>query len=409
MNLLNTSLQPLTNRVCSRVVLVVSATVFGVLGFQSLAIAQDNPLDGRSQDSTVTLTPTEIGLIKSFGPWPMPIPPDPGNELSGLAWAEALGRQLFHDTDLSGGRDLSCASCHVSEFGLAENLKTSKGAKQHVRNSQSLLNAGLQHWFGWDGGADSLWAASLRPMLSDIEMNADIPVVAKRYRAKPVIKQSLAHYTDIDELSDEAFVVLLSKAIAAHTRTLVSGITPFDRYRQALLDNDKDSQANYPDAAKRGLKIFMGEANCHVCHFGADFSNGEFHDTGRPFFTDVGQIDSGRYSGIKRVRQDPYNLLGRYNGTQQDTERRKTQTVKLGQGNFGQWRTPSLRNLALTAPYTHDGSLPTLRSVVDAYADIDPARLHSQGESLLKPLDLDDAAREDLVQFLESLSETVSD
>ena len=409
MSLLNTSLQPLTNRVCLRVVLVISTAVFSVLSMQSVATAQNITLDTSDQDSTLTLTPTEIGLITSFGPWPMPIPPDPGNELSGLAWAEALGQQLFHDTDLSGGRDLSCASCHVSEFGLAENLKTSKGAKQHVRNSQSLLNAGLQRWFGWDGGADSLWAASLRPMLSDIEMNADIPVIAARYRTKPAIRKIFAHYTDIDALSDEAFVVLLSKAIAAHTRTLVSGITPFDRYRQALLANDKDSQANYPDAAKRGLKIFLGEANCHVCHFGADFSNGEFHDTGRPFFTDVGQIDSGRYSGIKRVRQDPYNLLGRYNGTQQDTERRKTQTVNLGQGNFGQWKTPSLRNLALTAPYTHDGSLPTLRSVVDAYADIDPARLHSQGESILKPLDLDDAAREDLVQFLESLSETVSD
>jgi len=152
------------------------------------------------------------------------------------------------------------------------------------------------------------------------------------------------------------------------------------------------------------LKIFFGDANCHVCHFGANFSNAEFHDTGRPFFTGVGAVDPGRYSGIKRVRDDKYNLVGEFNGTDKLDEIRKTKTVTLGQGNFGQWRTPSLRNLTLTAPYMHDGSIATLREVVDAYADIDPDRLHAQGEAILKPLALDDAARDDLVNFLQTLS-----
>ena len=78
--------------------------------------------------------------------------------------------------------------------------------------------------------------------------------------------------------------------------------------------------------------------------------------------------------------------------------------MKLTQSNFGQWRTPSLRNLTLTAPYMHDGSLATLKEVVDYYSDIDPARLHSKGESILKPLDLDEKSRLDLVKFLETLS-----
>ena len=148
----------------------------------------------------------------------------------------------------------------------------------------------------------------------------------------------------------------------------------------------------------------MSDANCHVCHFGPNFSNGEFHDTGRSFFTGVGQVDPGRYTGIKRVRQDPYNLPGRYNGTEVDHEIIKTRTVKLGQVNFGQWRTPSLRNLTTTAPYMHDGSIESIRAVVDSYADIDPDRLHSNGESILKPLNLSEQDRRDLVAFLESLS-----
>ena len=118
----------------------------------------------------------------------------------------------------------------------------------------------------------------------------------------------------------------------------------------------------------------------------------------------MGQVDPGRYTGIKRVRQDPYNLPGRYNGTEVDHEIIKTRTVKLGQVNFGQWRTPSLRNLTTTAPYMHDGSIESIRAVVDSYADIDPDRLHSNGESILKPLNLSEQDRRDLVAFLESLS-----
>lgn len=150
--------------------------------------------------------------------------------------------------------------------------------------------------------------------------------------------------------------------------------------------------------------IFLGEANCHVCHFGPVFSNLEFHDTGRPFFVGIGEVDPGRYSGIERVRKDRYNLAGPFNGNNDENEIRKTLSVTLGQVNFGQWRTPSLRNLVYTTPYMHDGSLDTLREVVDAYADIDPERIHSDGEAIIRPLALDEQEREDLVAFLEPLS-----
>ena len=354
------------------------------------------------QDSV--LSDREVSLLKSFGPWPVSIPRDPGNELSGLQWAEQLGEKLFSDTDLSGNRRIACITCHLPDKGFADGLKVAVGAGTHVRNTQGLFNTGLQRWFGWDGGADSLWAASLQPMLSDIEMAANVEDVASLFREKDYVSAALAQHADIAALTDEAFVVLLAKAIAAFTRTLTSPQTEFDVFRSKLLAGDLTALESYSAQALRGLKIFLGDANCHVCHFGANFSNGEFHDIGRPFFTGVGQVDSGRHSGIKRMRDDRYNLTGSFNGAVVERELRKTQTVKLVQSNFGQWRTPSLRGLANTAPYMHDGSLATLRDVVDHYSEIDPTRLHSKGEAIIKPLNLDERSKSDLVRFLESLS-----
>lgn len=348
----------------------------------------------------------EINQILSHGPWPpLSLPPDPGNELSGLEWAESIGEHLFSVTYLSGSGGLSCASCHQQELGFTDGRALAQGAAIHTRNTQGLWNVGLQRWFGWDGGADSQWSAAMRPLLSGIEMAGSIPEAASSLRQDPYFLQLLESANVEPATSDERLVVFATKCIAAYTRTLVSPKTAFDRYRDALETGDLVAQNAYSEAAKRGLKIFLGPANCRTCHFGPDFSNGEFHDTGRPFFTGVGQVDPGRYRGIQRVRQDRYNLIGDFSQPQHQEQILKTRNVTLGQSNWGQWRTPGLRQLLYTAPYTHDGSLATLHEVVDAYADIDPARLHGAGESILKPLDLGPSERTDLVRFLESLSE----
>ena len=362
--------------------------------------------NGATADSTTTtLTTAEKSLLKAFGPWPITIPADPGHELSGLQWAEALGETLFHDTNLSGDGKASCHMCHMARLGFTDGLAVANGKEPHVRNTQGLLDAGLQRWFGWDGGADSLWAATLRPMLSPIEMNGKISSISNYLRNTPYVTQAFQHL-NLPAADDETWVVLAAKSIAAYTRTLTSPTTPFDTYYQAIMTDNSAAAMDYPEPAKRGLKIFLGDANCHVCHFGPNFSNSEFHDTGRPFFTGVGKVDPGRYRGIQRVRQDPYNLLGEFGVTAKDEQKLKTQSVKLGQSNFGQWRTPSLRNLTQTSPYTHDGSLPTLHAVVDAYAEIDSDRLHTNGESLLKPMPLSPRQRDDLVAFLQSLTAT---
>jgi cytochrome c peroxidase len=205
---------------------------------------------------------------------------------------------------------------------------------------------------------------------------------------------------------DRRVLVDAGKALAAFQATLVSGRTPFDEYRDALARGDGEAAARYPEAARRGLVIFVGRGNCSVCHFGAAFTNGEFHDVGVPFFIGRGEVDAGRYEGIRRLQANPLNLLGAYSDDTSGKAAVKTKHVELTQRTFGQFRTPGLRNVALTAPYMHNGRFATLRDVVRHYSELDPQRVHSHGEAaLLQPLKLSEAESDDLVAFLETLTD----
>jgi len=366
-------------------------------------------ITGNNTVNTVEFSAAERARIALHGPWPVPVPPDPGNEFSGLLWAEEAGLHLFRDTGLSADGQISCATCHQAEKGFSDSRPVAIGKQRHFRNTQTLLNAGLQRWFGWDGGSDSLWAAALRPMLSEIEMDSSVDKIATYLRQTPRYRIYLQRGENdesiqLDTMTNEAVTVKAAKLIASYVRTIESDETPFDLFRDALLRGEAGDESIFSASAQRGLKLFVGEASCHVCHYGVNFSNGEFHDIGRPFFIGVGQVDPGRYRGIERLRADPFNLSGAFNGTDNASEIRKTERVKLSRSDWGRWRTPSLRNLIQTAPYMHDGSIATLREVVDAYSDIDPGRLHTEGESILKPLGLSEEQRNDVVAFLKSLS-----
>ena len=178
---------------------------------------------------------------------------------------------------------------------------------------------------------------------------------------------------------DTRVLVDLGKALAAFLETRVTGRTPFDDFRDALARNDAAGRARYPADAARGLRLFVGPGNCALCHFGPAFTNGEFADAGVPHFIEPGRVDPGRYGGIRRLRGSPYTLLGRFNDDPQRSTAAGTRHVRLRQSNFGEFRVPGLRNVALTAPYMHDGSLGTLADVVRHYATIDEERLHAGG------------------------------
>jgi len=202
----------------------------------------------------------------------------------------------------------------------------------------------------------------------------------------------------------ERLLVNVGKALAAFLETVRSERTAFDDFRDALARGDQDAAARYPEAAQRGLRLFIGRGNCALCHVGPTFTNGEFHDVGVPFMVAPGRVDAGRHEGIKRLRADRFNLVGPYSDDPTGRAAAKTRHVELQHLNYGQFKTPSLRNAALTAPYMHDGRYATLREVARHYSELDAERIHGHGEQILRPLRLTAEETDDLVAFLETLT-----
>ena len=349
----------------------------------------------------VVFTETEIKTVLSHGPWPPAPRKDPSNRVSGKAAAIALGERLFFEPRLSGTGSVLCATCHVPFRQFQDARPRAFGLEEVDRNTPSLLNVGLYRWYGWDGAQDSLWAQSIRPLLDPREMRASPSHIAGLLRTLFGADYEKA-FGRKPPADDEEVMVDVGKALAAYQETLLTRRTPFDDFRDSL---EKGTSNNYPPAAQRGLRIFVGKGNCSVCHFGPQFSNGEFADTGVPFFASNGRVDAGRHEGIRKVKASPYNLLGRFNDDATRANAVGTANVDLQHRNFGEFRVPGLRNVALTAPYMHNGSLASLRDVVKHYSEINEDRPHLDGEKILRKLHLTPGEIDDVVAFLESLNE----
>jgi cytochrome c peroxidase len=360
---------------------------------------------GNLLTSDAQFTSEEFARILQHGPWPMPSQADPSNRVSGRATAIRFGKMLFFEKKLSANGLSSCATCHVPEKLFTDGRKRGEGFVELDRNTPGLLDVRLNRWFGWDGAADSLWAQSLRPIVDKREMAASTTHVGKLVRRDARLK---AAYRDAFGRSppdnDDIVTVNAGKALAAFQETLASGRTAFDEFRDALARGDREAMKRYPQAAQRGLKIFVGQGNCSVCHFGPNFTNGEFGDIGIPFFAAPGRVDPGRYEGISKLLESRANLLGAYNDDPRKSSATGTRHVNVQHRNWGEFRVPSLRNAAKTAPYMHNGHLATLGDVVRYYSELNEDRLHADGEKILKPLKLSPAQVDDLVAFLESLT-----
>jgi len=382
----------------------VRRIVFGALLLALAAGAAAQPVD---------FTDSERRAILRHGPWPAPWSSDPTNRASGNPEAIALGERLFFEPRLSPSGKVLCATCHAPFRGWQDGRALAFGLADADRNTQSLFDVRYNRWFGWDGAGDSLWAQSIRPVLDAREMGGSQAQAAALVRGDAELSCRFGKiFGAPPPAADEAVLAGIGKALAAFQETIVSGRSPFDDFRDALARNDLSSMKKYPEAAQRGLRIFVGRGNCSACHFGPAFTNGEFHDAGVPFFI-KGGVDPGRHGGIRKLEANPLNLLGEYN----DEPRRdgrpgasavKTRQVALEHRNFGEFKVPTLRNVAQTAPYMHNGSLATLGDVVRHYSEVSPDRLHSDGEALIRPLRLSAGESADLVAFLESLTETAS-
>jgi len=346
----------------------------------------------------------EVRAIGQHGPWPPEPVRDPSNRISGTPAGIVLGEHLFNDPRLSGSGQMSCASCHQAGREWADGRAKAQGAAELDRRTLSLWNVGFAHWFGWDGAGDSLWAQSVRPLLEPREMNGGAQRTGSLLREDRTLACGYERAFGVaPHRDDERLMVDAAKALAAFQATLVSPRTPFDDFRDALLAGDHEQASRYAVAAQRGLRLFVGTANCNVCHFGPRFTNGEFGDVGIPFFVRAGEVDSGRLGGLARLAGSPFNLLGRYNDDASGANTLRTRHVQRLHTNFGEFRVPGLRQVGRSAPYMHNGSLASLEEVVRHYSEVSPDRLHSDGMPLVRPLGLSPQQSADLVAFLRTL------
>jgi cytochrome c peroxidase len=393
---------------------------FLIIGAATALVAfQSSGADVRSV--VLDFSEAELRTILQHGPWPPKPSLDPSNRVSGKPEAIAFGERLFFEPRLSPKGTLSCATCHVPEKNWTDGRKLAEGLTEVDRNTPSIHNVRTQRWFGWDGSSDNLWSQSVRPMLDAREMGANERHVAELVRSDADLACRYQKVFGVrpPAADDEAVMVGVAKALAAFQETLVTGRTPFDDFRDALARGDRKTAARYPDDAQKGLRIFVGKGNCSLCHFGPNFTHGEFHEVGIPVFKKTGGVDWGRYEGIKRLRANRLNLLGTYNDDPARAPGTSTRHVALIPQAFEQFKVPTLRNVALTAPYMHNGHLATLPDVVRHYSEIDPTLLHIAHmyfdplvpdavptDTLLKPLKLTSIQISYVVAFLETLTDS---
>ena len=269
-----------------------------------------------------------------------------------------LGKTLFFDKLLSGNRSMSCATCHNPDLDWGNGRARAVGwnHQELARKVPTILNGSWGWSFFWDGRAQTLEEQSLGPIQSEAEMNLKIPELIRRLSAEASYRDSFKKAFPGQDISADT----IARALATFERTVVAGWAPFDDYING--DNGAIS-----DSAKRGFVLFNNKASCVQCHTGWNFTNGSFADT-----------------GLKS----------------QDAGRGKVTSEKDLQFAF---KTPTLRNISRRGPYMHDGSLPTLLDVINHYDRGGEANRETT-KIFLKPLQLSESEKADLIAFLETLS-----
>jgi cytochrome c peroxidase len=292
-----------------------------------------------------------LGLERS-----LPEPHD--NAFDPARWE--LGRQLFFERELSADRSLACASCHLPEHGFAdrEPLSRGVGGNHTLRNAPSLLNRGFGASFMWDGRVATLEEQVLLPIENELEMGLPLEEMLVRL-------QKAAHYPDQFEqtFADGLTIPNVARALAQYVRRLAFGDSAVDRFRSG-------DYTQLSEDERVGMWVFESKGRCWRCHAGANFSDERYHNTG------VGAVDGQAEPGRGAITGDA--------------------------ADRGRFKTPTLRGVAHSAPYMHDGSLATLADVVAFYkrgGNANPER-----DVQLEPLELSDREASGLVAFLQALS-----
>jgi len=299
-----------------------------------------------------------------------------------------LGRRLFFDARLSGTGQYSCASCHRPELAFTDGRSRAQGAtgESTRRGALSLANVAYNPVFTWaDPKVRTLESQMRQPLFNEhpVEMglqNGGDLAVRNISSGSGYAEQFAAAFpSDASPLTMDNII----KAIAAFERTLISGRSAFDRY---VFDDDRTAM---PEPARRGMALFFSaRVGCAQCHFGINFSGPviyEGHDRAHPLFANTGLYDVDGRGGYPRSDRGLMEITHRLS-------------------DMGKFRVPTLRNVALTAPYMHDGSLSSLQDVLDHYMR---GGHKNQGQDpRIRPFALSDEERADMVAFLDSLTDT---
>jgi cytochrome c peroxidase len=280
------------------------------------------------------------------------------NPLSYESWL--LGKHLFYDVRLSRNNDLSCASCHNQGFGFADNKRVSLGDNlaKGTTNAPTLTNVGYNPYFLFAGGVPTLEMQILVPIQDHKEFNTNIATIINKL-SEDVQYQKLAQSAYGRGM--DAFV--LTRAIANFLRTLISANSRYDKHFN-------QNRPELTESELRGYQLFFGErTNCYRCHGGFNFTTGAFENNGL---------------------YEEYVNMGRM-------------LITHNAEDLAKFKVPTLRNIEKTAPYMHDGSLKTLEEVIEHYDS--GGSNHPSKSALIRPLGLSEREKEDLRQFLLTLTD----
>ncbi len=387
---------------------------------------------------------SERAILTSISLSSLRPPPTPhSNRVANDDRAIALGKALFFDKRLSAENNFSCATCHQPRLQFTDGLTTGHGVNPLSRNTPSIIGGAWQSWFYWDGRRDSLWSQALIPIEAPDEMGGS------RTTAVKLIGQNedyLAKYTELfgplspalapEKLPDHAgefthpegqqawfrlpqptrnlvnaAYANIGKSIAASERTLKPKPSAFDRYVEVLnSEGEKAASSLLDPAAINGARLFINveKTRCMQCHNGPLLTNGDFHNIGTGNLESQtsapGQVlDFGRLFGVQAVLLDQFNCMGPHS----DADQKQCSALRFLSreqhgDSAGAYKTPSLRNVAQTAPYFHNGRLNALLDVMRHYNS--PP---SQEPNELVALNLTEQELADLIAFLESLNSPV--
>lgn len=310
-----------------------------------------------------------------------------------------FGKQLFFDTRLSADRAVSCATCHQPNRAFSDGKAHATGtaSRSGTRNTPSLYNVSYLNSLFWDGRTTSLESQVKAPLLNAVEhglVDEDAVLDIIRHDQKYVAQIK----DDFQTSSKEATLDQIEKAIAAYERTLVAANSSFDRYQ---FGKEKDALST---AAIRGLNLFRGRANCSSCHVidehEALFTDQRFNISPLPLPPNTTERLGLLVQKIVTSTGSNPDHINQLIATDSDIAALGRFVVTLNPSDIGKFKTPSLRNVALTAPYMHDGSVGSLEQAIEL-------ELYGRGNGVNYPIVLTAQEKQDLLEFLKSLSSPV--